>query len=147
MLPSIRSLRYMNREIGHHAACDKMLAHEIPDCRRAALRRQLPGNGDIHLLRQSRIVPSFARLDPVPELFPVAHPIRGTLRSHNLLMLHVLLGGVVMHTPATLVPESLAGAIGGVSYGTRTRTTGNGANLECVDRHIDAAGPEPTGQA
>ena len=95
----------MQRDVGHHAAPDEVLLHELPYQNRPRVRRELVRQRELDLPGQHGVPPRLMGLDAVPEPGPLAHPSRGALRRHDLGRQHARAASVVVHEPGALVGE------------------------------------------
>ena len=123
-------------QVGDHPPRHELLHHKAPDERQPLLGRQLVRQGDIDFTGKLRIPALFHLLDVVPEGFPVAQPLRGSLRQKDFLMHHPALGTVVKSLILPPVLQTLGGPIGGYGHhrtASAVLLTRNDLRFEVVD--------------
>lgn len=110
---TITGLTLVNGHIRDHTAIDKLALHKPTQQLQPLAPIELTRQRHFDLAGKLRITPLLDRLDRVPELVAVAHPVGCILGGHDLGMHNATLAAVVVLQSLAIIPQPPSRPVGG----------------------------------
>ena len=125
----------MHGDVDDNPTRGELLGDEAVEQRRVPGSVELAGQRNFHLTRHAAILAFLRLLDRVPELRPVAQPVRRVIGCDNLAEDDTFSAGIVMGFLAALVVDFVAGTVGGRGGRRAVVLAGEGLRCQVVYRH------------
>gem|GEM_PF-3259246 len=126
----------VHRDVGDHAALDKLLAHEAVQELSVRLDREFVWQRDLQFACHLGIAPLFGRLGRIPQTLALMDPFWRIRRREDLAIEYVTPAREVGDLARPLVNKTLAGAIGRSGYRAAAFSSRNDLHREAIRRHL-----------
>jgi len=110
---AITGLALVNGHIRDHAAIDKFSLNKAAQELKALAAIELTGKGHFDFSGKLRITTLLNRLNGVPELVAITHPVGRILGCHDLRMHDPAFAGIVVLHPLPVIPQPPSRPVGG----------------------------------